>query len=146
MNVGFTVKNTTQEPIDFLATSKAYAGSYPLFTRNSQLKNGLEVSNPQNRSNPEIVRFLGGTLLYFVGMAFQHIRQPKKVLSFRFALKQQQSTKSVKTQKTFFKAYWNEASGTVYHFNVSTTYTLPQQNCLPNFVDFVERFVSILTS
>ena len=48
----------------------------------------------------------------------------KKMLSFHFALKQQQSTKSVKTQKTFFKAYWNEASGTVYHFNVSTTYTL----------------------
>ena len=146
MNVGFTVKNTNQEPIDFVTTPKPYVGSYPLFTRNTHLKNWLEVSYPQNHSTPEIVRFLGGTLLYFVGIAFQHIRQPKKVLSFHFALKQQQSTKSVKTQKTFFKAYWNEASGTVYHFNVSTTYTLPQQNCLPNFVDFVERFVSILTS
>ena len=146
MNVGFTVKNTNQEPIDFVTTPKPYVGSYPLFTGNTHLKNWLEVSYPQNHSTPEIVRFLGGTLLYFVGMAFQHIRQPKKVLSFHFALKQQQSTKSVKTQKTFFKAYWNEASETVYHFNVSTTYTLPQQNCLPNFVDFVERFVSILTS
>ena len=146
MNVGFTVKNTNQEPIDFVTTPKPYVGSYPLFTGNTHLKNWLEVSYPQNHSTPEIVRFLGGTLLYFVGMAFQHIRQTKKVLSFHFALKQQQSTKSVKTQKTFFKAYWNEASGTVYHFNVSTTYTLPQQNCLPNFVDFVERFVSILTS
>ena len=42
MNVGFTVKNTTQEPIDFLATTKPYVGSYPLFTGKSQLKNGLE--------------------------------------------------------------------------------------------------------
>ena len=61
MNVGFTVKNTIQEPIDFLATTKPYVGSYPLFTRKSQLKNGLEVTYPQNRSTPEIVRFLGGT-------------------------------------------------------------------------------------
>ena len=45
MNVGFTVKNTTQEPIDFLATSKPYVGSYPLFTGKSQLKNGLEVKS-----------------------------------------------------------------------------------------------------
>ena len=45
MNVGFTVKNTTQEPIDFLATTKPYVGSYPLFTGKSQLKNGLEVKS-----------------------------------------------------------------------------------------------------
>ena len=45
VNVGFTVKNTTQEPIDFLATTKPYVGSYPLFTGKSQLKNGLEVKS-----------------------------------------------------------------------------------------------------
>ena len=155
MNVGFTVKNTHQEPIDFVTTPKPYVGSYPLFTGNTHLKNWQEVITPKTiallKSNgsweglyctlSEIQNAVPAA-----GMAFQHIRQPKKVLSFHFALKQQQSTKSVKTQKTFFKAYWNEASGTVYHFNASTTYTLPQQNCLSHFVDFVERFVSILTS
>ena len=96
MNVGFTVKNTTQEPIDFVATTKPYVGSYPLFTGNTHLKNWLEVSYPQNHSTPEIVRFLGGTLLYFVGDTECHpggrdgistYPTTKKSVEFPFCLK-----------------------------------------------------------
>ena len=155
VNVGFTVKNTTQEPIDFLATSKAYAGSYPLFTRNSQLKNGLEVSNSQNCSTPEIVRFLGGTLLCFVGDTKCHpggrdgistYPTTKKMLSFHFALKQHQSTKSVKTQKTFFSKRngMKQLERCTILKSVRLT-RFHKQSCLANFVDFVERFVSIVT-
>ena len=79
-----------------MATPKPYAGSYPLFTGNSQLKNGLEESYPQNRSTPEIVRALGGTLLYFVGDTECHpggrdgistYPTAKKSVEFPFCLK-----------------------------------------------------------
>ena len=76
VNVGFTVKNTTQEPIDFLATTKPYVGSYPLFTRKSQLKNGLEV-----KSSLIFVRKIVFDVCIVLAKRKHSPRQPKQSLS-----------------------------------------------------------------
>ena len=136
MNVGFTVKNTNQEPIDFVTTPKPYVGSYPLFTGNTHLKNWLEVSYPQNHSTPEIVRFLGGTLLYFVGDTECHpggrdgistYPTTKKSVEFPFCLKTTTVHKISQNAKNVFQSVleWSKRNGVPfqrqYNLHASTT-------------------------